>query len=87
MIKLVRFYQKYISPMFPPSCRYYPTCSNYMLDAIKTHGVFKGTIMGLFRIIRCNPLQKGGYDPVPKKFSIKRNKKAQNDYRKSMKLK
>lgn len=73
--------------MFPPSCRYYPTCSNYMLDAIKTHGVFKGTIMGLFRIIRCNPLQKGGYDPAPKKFSIKRNKKAQNDYRKSMKLK
>ncbi|MCF6515775.1 membrane protein insertion efficiency factor YidD [Lactobacillus sp. S2-2] len=87
MITLVRFYQKYISPVFPPSCRYYPTCSNYMLDALKIHGVFKGTIMGIFRILRCNPFQKGGYDPVPKKFSIKRNTKARNDYRKSMKLK
>ncbi|KAF1295756.1 membrane protein insertion efficiency factor YidD [Enterococcus sp. JM4C] len=73
LIGLVRFYQKYISPAFPPSCRYYPTCSGYMIQAITVHGALKGTIMGTSRILRCHPFVKGGLDYVPQKFSLKRN--------------
>ncbi|ATP37792.1 MULTISPECIES: membrane protein insertion efficiency factor YidD [Ligilactobacillus] len=73
IIFLIRCYQKYISPMFPPTCRYYPTCSNYAIDAIKKHGVVKGIIMGIFRILRCNPFVEGGVDVVPEKFTIFRN--------------
>lgn len=72
--KTVRFYQKNISPAYPPSCRYHPTCSNYMMDALEKHGAIKGTTMGLARIIRCNPLVEGGDDPVPDYFTLKRNK-------------
>ncbi|GAB5054971.1 MULTISPECIES: membrane protein insertion efficiency factor YidD [Pediococcus] len=72
-LMLVRGYQKFISPLFPPSCRYYPTCSNYMLGALKKHGALKGTLMGTARILRCNPFVKGGYDPVPDYFTLKRN--------------
>lgn len=71
-IALIRFYQLAISPLFPPACRYYPTCSSYTIDAIKKFGAFKGSIMGAARILRCNPLCKGGYDPVPDKFTLKR---------------
>ncbi|KAA5806540.1 membrane protein insertion efficiency factor YidD [Thermoanaerobacterium thermosaccharolyticum] len=63
-IYLIRFYQKFISPMKPKSCRFYPTCSQYAIDAIKKYGVLKGGIMALWRILRCNPLNPGGYDPV-----------------------
>ena len=73
LILLIRFYQKFISPMFPAKCRYYPTCSNYAIDAIKKHGVVKGIIMGIFRILRCNPFVEGGVDVVPEKFTIFRN--------------
>lgn len=73
MIYFVRFYQRFISPLFPPSCRYYPTCSNYMLSALKKHGFIKGFLMGLARIIRCNPFIRGGVDPVPDKFTLRRN--------------
>ncbi|WP_057829048.1 membrane protein insertion efficiency factor YidD [Liquorilactobacillus cacaonum] len=73
IILIVRGYQKGISPFFPPSCRYYPTCSNYMIQAIQIHGAIKGSLMGIFRILRCHPFVKGGYDPVPKKFSLRRN--------------
>lgn len=66
-------YKKIISPLFPPSCRYYPTCSTYMIDAIEKHGIV-GIIMGIARILRCNPFVKGGYDPVPENISIFRNK-------------
>ncbi|UTD11857.1 membrane protein insertion efficiency factor YidD [Treponema denticola] len=59
------FYQKAISPHFPPSCRYEPTCSQYAIESIKKYGPFKGTGMALLRILRCNPFFKGGYDPVP----------------------
>ncbi len=69
----VRLYQKFISPLFPPSCRYYPTCSNYMLGALKKHGALKGSLMGIARILRCNPFVRGGYDPVPDHFTLKRN--------------
>ncbi|NCB65776.1 MAG: membrane protein insertion efficiency factor YidD [Bacilli bacterium] len=74
-IGLIRGYQRFISPLFPPSCRYYPTCSNYSVQAIQKHGAIKGSIMGISRILRCHPFVKGGYDPVPEKFSIRRNNK------------
>ncbi|MDN2452403.1 membrane protein insertion efficiency factor YidD [Lactobacillus sp. UCMA15818] len=73
LILLVRGYQKGISPFFPPSCRYYPTCSTYMIQALEKHGVVKGLLMGIFRILRCHPLVQGGYDPVPQKFNLRRN--------------
>lgn len=69
----VRLYQKYISPLFPPSCIYEPTCSNYMIGAVEKHGV-KGLLMGGARICRCHPLAKGGKDEVPDYFSLKRQK-------------
>ena len=59
LIALVRWYQKRISPMTPPSCRYHPTCSNYMIEAIEKHGI-KGVLMGIARILRCHPLVEGG---------------------------
>lgn len=74
-IGLIRGYQRFISPLFPPSCRYYPTCSNYSVQAIQKHGAIKGSIMGISRILRCHPFVKGGYDPVPEQFSIRRNNK------------
>ncbi len=63
-ISLIKGYQKIISPLFPPSCRFYPTCSEYSVNAINKHGVFKGLIKSTWRILRCNPLSKGGYDPI-----------------------
>ncbi|MBM7710343.1 membrane protein insertion efficiency factor YidD [Enterococcus lemanii] len=77
LIRLIRGYQRFISPLFPPSCRYYPTCSSYTIEAIKVHGSFKGTLMGSARIFRCHPLVRGGIDYVPVKFSLKRNTKDQ----------
>ena len=67
LILLIRFYQKFISPMFPAKCRFYPTCSQYTLEAIKEHGAIKGTYLGIKRILKCHPFHEGGYDPVPKK--------------------
>lgn len=78
LIALVHFYRKFISPFTPPSCRYSPTCSQYMLDAIQKHGSFLGLLMGVARILRCNPFVEGGVDPVPEYFSLRRN----SDYRK-----
>lgn len=73
LIFLVRGYQRFISPLFPPSCRYYPTCSGYTLQALKVHGAFKGSLMGIARILRCHPFVKGWIDYVPRNFSLKRN--------------
>ncbi|MCI7676732.1 MAG: membrane protein insertion efficiency factor YidD [Streptococcus orisratti] len=73
LIAPVRFYQKFISPAFPPSCRYKPTCSAYMIEAIEKHGA-KGILMGIARILRCHPLVEGGEDPVPDHFSLHRNR-------------
>ena len=67
VIRLILFYQKYISPLKKPCCRFYPTCSNYALEAINKHGIVKGGWYSFRRIVRCNPLCKGGYDPVPEK--------------------
>ena len=71
MIKLIRFYQKNISPNKPPLCRFYPTCSNYAIEAVERFGVLKGGCLAIYRILRCNPLCKGGYDPVPQKKNKK----------------
>lgn len=73
LIGSVHVYQRYISPALPARCRYYPTCSQYMIDAIHTHGSLKGTVMGTARILRCHPFVKGGIDYVPLKFSLRRN--------------
>jgi putative membrane protein insertion efficiency factor len=64
-IWLIRGYQRFISPAFPPSCRFTPTCSQYTLEAIGKHGAVKGTWLGIKRLSKCHPLHKGGYDPVP----------------------
>ena len=65
MIALIRGYKKYISPLLPPSCRFTPTCSEYAMEAIQKHGAWKGGLLAIWRILRCNPFCKGGYDPVP----------------------
>lgn len=77
-IGLVKLYQSLISPLLPPTCRYYPTCSTYMSDAIKMHGTILGIIMGTARILRCNPFVKGGVDPVPEFFTLRRNPHPEN---------
>lgn len=73
LIFLVKIYQRVISPALPGSCRYYPTCSTYMIDALKKFGPVLGLVMGICRIFRCNPFVRGGVDPVPDKFTIFRN--------------
>ena len=65
LLWLVRFYRVSISPMHQPCCRFIPTCSQYAMEAIEKYGAFKGGYLALRRILRCNPLCKGGYDPVP----------------------
>lgn len=65
LLLLVRFYRKALSPHLPASCRYQPTCSQYTLTAIERFGALRGSWMGFWRILRCNPFSKGGYDPVP----------------------
>ena len=64
---LIFIYQKIISPFFPPTCRFHPTCSSYFKDALLTWGVFKGTYLGIRRISRCHPWGDSGSDPVPTK--------------------
>ena len=66
LIMPIRFYQKYISGAKGyPTCKYYPTCSNYAIEAIEMHGALVGLMLGIWRILRCNPFSRGGYDPVP----------------------
>lgn len=65
LIAMIRYYQRTISPHQGAVCRYLPTCSHYAVEAIETHGAFKGTLLSIWRILRCNPFSKGGYDPVP----------------------
>ncbi len=67
LIVLVKFYQGAISPLLPSSCRYTPSCSQYMIDALRMHGPAKGLAMGIRRIARCNPWGGSGWDPVPPK--------------------
>ena len=70
LIKVIQFYRSAISPLkAAPTCKYYPTCSAYAIEAIEIHGVWKGLLLAIWRILRCNPFSKGGYDPVPRKKS------------------
>lgn len=66
-------YQKMIGPCLPKVCIYEPSCSNYMIESIQTHGLGKGVLLGCWRLLRCHPLAKGGYDPVPEKHRWKHN--------------
>ena len=66
LLWLIQGYRRWISPLFPPSCRFQPTCSQYALEAIAIHGAFKGTFLAIARVLRCHPFHPGGYDPVPK---------------------
>ncbi|MFG6114995.1 membrane protein insertion efficiency factor YidD [Halobacillus sp. MO56] len=66
-IGLIRFYQKVISPIKPPTCRFYPTCSQYGLEAFQRFGFFKGFYLTVVRIAKCQPFHPGGFDPVPDK--------------------
>lgn len=73
LVAMVRFYQQTLhSFMGYGSCRFTPTCSQYMIEALERHGPFKGLMLGCWRILRCNPFCKGGYDPVPPAKSFKR---------------
>ncbi|MCR5222661.1 MAG: membrane protein insertion efficiency factor YidD [Lachnospiraceae bacterium] len=65
LIFLIKFYQKYISGLKRTKCPYFPTCSQYGLEAIEKYGALKGSLLAIWRILRCNPFSKGGYDPVP----------------------
>ena len=65
LIASIRTYQKHLSPQLGANCRYLPTCSHYAIEALETYGIIKGTILSVWRILRCNPFSKGGYDPVP----------------------
>jgi uncharacterized protein len=67
LIGFIKIYQKVLSPLTPPSCRFYPTCSHYGLEAIEKHGALKGLWLAVCRILKCHPFHKGGFDPVPQK--------------------
>lgn len=66
---IIWVYQHFISPLTPPTCRFYPTCSNYTKEAIEVHGALKGSWLGIQRISKCHPFHKGGFDPVPLKHN------------------
>jgi len=68
LIWIFKFYKKFISPLFPARCIYIPTCSYYGIEAVSKHGFFKGLALTTWRLLRCNPFSRGGYDPVPLNF-------------------
>lgn len=65
MLALLRSYKRWISPALPPACRYVPTCSEYAMEAVATRGALRGLLLAAWRLLRCHPLARGGYDPVP----------------------
>jgi len=69
LLAIISFYKRRISPGLPPACRFQPTCSDFAYGAIDTHGALRGGAMAVWRIVRCNPLNDGGYDPVPERRS------------------
>ncbi|MDD5015403.1 MAG: membrane protein insertion efficiency factor YidD [Atribacterota bacterium] len=75
IILLMVFYQKYISPLKPATCRFYPTCSEYAIQALEKHGLLNGLWLSMRRISRCHPFNPGGYDPLPDSFGICSHKK------------
>ena len=72
--KLIRGYQVAISPLLGPRCRFYPSCSQYTLEAVEIHGAMKGTFLGVQRICKCHPLHPGGFDPVPDGTAVQEGK-------------
>lgn len=64
IILLLRFYKRFVSPLLPSACRFYPTCSEYMIAAVERHGAVRGVWLGLRRLVRCHPFHEGGFDPV-----------------------
>ena len=72
LLALIKFYRTAVSPYTAPHCKYIPTCSQYGLEAIERFGALKGSALTIWRILRCNPFSKGGYDPVPEKAPKKR---------------
>ncbi|WP_050181070.1 membrane protein insertion efficiency factor YidD [Domibacillus robiginosus] len=64
----IRFYQKVLSPLKPPSCRFYPTCSHYGYEAVQKHGALKGGLLAIIRVLKCHPFHPGGVDYVPEKW-------------------
>ena len=67
LVGLIRLYQRYVSVLLPPTCRFEPTCSNYSTTAIERFGPVRGVLMGVWRILRCHPFHPGGLDPVPRR--------------------
>jgi putative membrane protein insertion efficiency factor len=63
---LLALYKRWVSPLFPPACRFVPSCSDYAAEAVELHGVLRGTVLAGLRLLRCHPLTRGGYDPVPR---------------------
>lgn len=72
LMGFIKMYQVFISPILPSSCRFYPTCSVYFYDSLKIHGFFKGSFLGIKRILKCNPFFEGGVDHVPPKVNFKK---------------
>lgn len=72
LIFFIRIYQRLLSPVLPPSCRFYPTCSHYAAEALLKHGVIAGSWLAFKRIVKCNPLHPGGIDPVPETFTFRK---------------
>ena len=72
LIKLIKIYKFFISPLLANSCRYSPTCSDYTIEALKTHGFLKGIFLSLKRIMSCNPWGSGGFDPLKKEVKVKK---------------
>lgn len=72
LLGLIHFYQRFVSPLKPPTCRYYPTCSQYAVQAIERFGSLRGSYLAIRRILRCHPFCSGGIDPVPDQFSLRK---------------
>ena len=72
-LQLLRLYKRWVSPAFPPSCRYVPTCSEYAMEAVERYGALRGGMMAAWRLLRCHPLAKGGLDPVVKADAVRRS--------------
>jgi len=73
LISIIRLYRALISPLFPPSCRFQPTCSQYAIEAVERFGIIQGTGLAIKRVLRCHPLHPGGYDPVPTLKEVAKN--------------